>query len=63
MENDLREMIDHFQIRKLLAKYCRGTNLQRWTRLPRGGHFSFWEQPELLGEELRAFFRPLHGAG
>jgi pimeloyl-ACP methyl ester carboxylesterase len=41
----------------------RGTNLQRWTLLPRGGHFSFAEQPELLAEELRSFFRPLRGAG
>jgi pimeloyl-ACP methyl ester carboxylesterase len=40
----------------------RGTNLQRWSLLPRGGHFSFSEQPELLTEELRTFFRPLRGA-
>jgi pimeloyl-ACP methyl ester carboxylesterase len=42
---------------------ARGTNLQRWSLLPRGGHFSFSEQPQLLAEELRTFFRPLRGAG
>jgi len=45
------------------ALAARGTNLQRWSVLPRGGHFSFSEQPELLTSELRAFFRPLRGVG
>jgi hypothetical protein len=27
--------------------------------MPRGGHFGEWEEPELLAEDLRAFFRPL----
>lgn len=45
------------------AKAAQGTNLQRWSLLPRGGHFSFSEQPALLTEELRAFFRPLRGIG
>ena len=31
----------------------------RWTELPRGGHFAAFEQPELLAEDIRAFFRPL----
>jgi len=31
----------------------------RWTEMPRGGHFAAHEEPELLAEELRAFFRPL----
>ena len=31
----------------------------RWTELPRGGHFAAFEQPELLVEDIRAFFRPL----
>lgn len=30
--------------------------VERWTELPRGGHFDGWEQPELLADELRAFF-------
>ena len=29
----------------------------RWTDLPRGGHFGEWEEPELLAEDIRAFFR------
>jgi microsomal epoxide hydrolase len=39
----------------------RAFNVQRWTRLPRGGHFAAMEEPELLVEEIRAFFRPLRG--
>jgi len=34
-------------------------NVQRWTAMPRGGHFAAMEEPELLVEDLRAFFRPL----
>ncbi len=34
-------------------------NIQRWTKMPRGGHFAALEQPELLAQEVRAFFRPL----
>lgn len=34
-------------------------NLQRWTELPRGGHFASFEEPELLAEEIRSFFRPI----
>jgi pimeloyl-ACP methyl ester carboxylesterase len=30
-----------------------------YNRLPKGGHFAAWEQPELFTEELRAAFRPL----
>ena len=39
--------------------YC---NIQRWTVMPRGGHFAAMEQPEALANEIRAFFRPLRGA-
>lgn len=35
------------------------TNIQRWSEMPRGGHFAALEQPEALAEEIRAFFRPL----
>lgn len=38
-------------------------NVVRWTEMPRGGHFSAWEEPELLAAELRAFLRPLRGDG
>lgn len=33
--------------------------LCHWTDLPRGGHFAAMEQPELLVEDVRRFFRPL----
>ena len=34
-------------------------NLTRWTEMPRGGHFAAWEEPQLLAEDIRAFFRGL----
>ncbi|MBZ5595785.1 MAG: epoxide hydrolase [Acidobacteriia bacterium] len=37
----------------------RGYNIQRWTEMPRGGHFAAAEEPELLAEDMRAFFRGL----
>jgi pimeloyl-ACP methyl ester carboxylesterase len=33
-------------------------DIRRWTEFPRGGHFFAAEEPSLLAEELRAFFRP-----
>jgi len=32
-------------------------NVTRWTALPRGGHFAAMEQPELLVDDVRSFFR------
>jgi pimeloyl-ACP methyl ester carboxylesterase len=37
----------------------RGYNVQRWTRMPRGGHFAAAEEPELLAGDVRGFFREL----
>jgi len=34
-------------------------NVVRWTEMARGGHFAAMEEPELLVEEIRSFFRPL----
>ncbi len=34
-------------------------DVRRFSDMPRGGHFAAMEQPELLAEEIRAFFRPL----
>jgi len=34
-------------------------NVTRWTNMPRGGHFAALEQPQLLVEDMRAFFRTL----
>jgi microsomal epoxide hydrolase len=35
------------------------SNIQRWTRMPAGGHFPSLEAPEALAEEIRGFFREL----
>ncbi|HXX93905.1 MAG TPA: epoxide hydrolase [Planctomycetota bacterium] len=34
-------------------------HIVRWTEMPRGGHFAALEQPGLLVEDVRAFFREL----
>ena len=34
-------------------------NIVRWTLMPRGGHFAALEEPELLVDDVRAFFRGL----
>lgn len=34
-----------------------GSALTHWTQMPRGGHFAALEQPELLVEDVRTFFR------
>jgi len=34
-------------------------NLKRWTVMPSGGHFAPMEEPKLLVDDLRAFFRTL----
>jgi pimeloyl-ACP methyl ester carboxylesterase len=31
--------------------------LIHYNRLPKGGHFAAWEQPELFTQELRATFK------
>ncbi len=36
----------------------RNLNITRWTTMPRGGHFTAMEEPELLAEEIREFFNP-----
>jgi pimeloyl-ACP methyl ester carboxylesterase len=36
-------------------------NVVHWTDMPRGGHFAAMEQPQLMAEDIRAFFRPLRG--
>jgi len=32
-------------------------NIKRWTEMPRGGHFAAMEEPALLADDIRAFFR------
>lgn len=38
---------------------ARQTNLQRYTKMPEGGHFAALEVPELFVQDLREFFREL----
>ncbi len=40
----------------------RHLDVRRWTEMPWGRHFGAWEEPELLAEDLRAFFRPLRAS-
>ena len=38
-------------------------DVHRWTTMPAGGHFAALEQPQLLAEDIRAYFRPLRPGG
>jgi pimeloyl-ACP methyl ester carboxylesterase len=42
--------------REWAARVC---NLQRWTSMPAGGHFAALEEPDVLVEDIRAFYRDL----
>jgi microsomal epoxide hydrolase len=35
--------------------------IARWTEMPAGGHFPAIEEPDLLVDDIRDFFRPLRG--
>ena len=37
----------------------RGYNIEHWTEMSTEGHFAASEEPELLAEDIRDFFRPL----
>jgi len=39
----------------------RTLNVQRWTEMPRGGHFAALEEPELYARDVVEFFRALRG--
>ncbi|MFC5218549.1 epoxide hydrolase family protein [Streptomyces coerulescens] len=43
----------------LRPKAERTENLVRWTEFDRGGHFAAMEEPDLLVDDVRAFFRQL----
>jgi microsomal epoxide hydrolase len=51
----------HELIRPPRAWVDRLYNVARWTAMPAGGHFAAMEEPELLVEDIRAFFRGLRG--
>ncbi|HUY28679.1 MAG TPA: epoxide hydrolase [Candidatus Binataceae bacterium] len=35
-------------------------NIRRWTPMPRGGHFAAMEEPKLLADDIRAYFREIN---
>src|SRR5690349_15195482 len=37
----------------------RQSRIDRWTEVDHGGHFLEWEEPQLVAEDMRAFFRSL----
>jgi len=39
------------------------SDIRRWTKMERGGHFAALEQPAALADEIREFFRPLRQQG
>jgi pimeloyl-ACP methyl ester carboxylesterase len=45
--------------RALAERFLR---VELWTEMPQGGHFAALEEPELLAEDLRVFFRPLRAS-
>jgi pimeloyl-ACP methyl ester carboxylesterase len=47
----------------LRHKAERTENIVRWTEFDRGGHFAAMEEPDLLVEDVRAFFRQLRETG
>jgi epoxide hydrolase len=54
--SSLREMT---QLNAPESAVARNFNLVHYTKLPRGGHFAFWEQPEVMVGDVRQFFRKL----
>jgi microsomal epoxide hydrolase len=34
-------------------------NVKRWTEMPRGGHFAAMEEPKLLADDIRAFYKDM----
>jgi epoxide hydrolase len=42
-----------------IRQFVEGLNIVRWTEMPRGGHFAAMEEPGLLVDDVRAFFRSL----
>jgi epoxide hydrolase len=42
-----------------IRRFVQGLNVVHWTEMPRGGHFAAMEEPGLLVDDIRAFFRAL----
>ena len=43
-------------VNERLAEDC---NLVHWSEFDRGGHFAAFEEPDLIVQDVRDFFRPL----
>ena len=41
----------------------KGYTIQRWTEMPKGGHFAALEQPDLLSSDIRQFFSQIPFTG
>lgn len=50
-------MFPHEVMRPPHSAVARKYDLRQFTEMPRGGHFAAMEQPELLVEDMRSFFR------
>jgi len=46
-------------LRQTRDELAEESNLVHWTEFDRGAHFSAFEEPEMLAEDIRKFFRPL----
>lgn len=42
-----------------IRRFAKGMNIVHWTEMPHGGHFAAMEEPGLLIEDVRSFFRGL----
>jgi pimeloyl-ACP methyl ester carboxylesterase len=49
---------EHYQAPRTWAERAY-PNLIYYNKVPKGGHFAAWEQPQLFSQEVRAGFRPL----
>jgi microsomal epoxide hydrolase len=36
-------------------------NVERWSEMSAGGHFAAFEEPKMLADDIRTFFKPLRG--
>lgn len=50
-----------YDFRSVQSFTKRSNNIVRWTEMPRGGHFAASDAPDLLVEDVRAFFGSLIG--
>ncbi len=62
--NYIKVPVAYTQFPKELSKppkefLSKGYNIQRWTVMPKGGHFAANECPDLIAEDLREFFKSI----